>query len=71
LSLAGSTLMDSLYSCGLLFVMLMRNDLKGLYVSGAATFSKFVTKTCDLDQNEDLIKRYSPWLLIRSRGKVV
>jgi hypothetical protein len=57
LSLARSTSMVSLYSCGPFLVLLMRNALKDLNESGVATFSQFVIKICDVVPNKDLTKR--------------
>jgi hypothetical protein len=56
MSLARSTSMVSLYSCGPLLVLLMRNALKDLNESGVATFSQFVIKICDVVPNKDLTK---------------
>jgi hypothetical protein len=49
-----ATLTVNLFFCGYLLVLPMRNDLKGLNESGAATLSQFVIKICDADQNEVL-----------------
>ena len=66
LCLARSILTVNLSLCGTRLVLLMRNALACLNESGAATFSQFVTKICDVDQNEGLTTRVGDVYLCRT-----